>query len=87
LIDLRPCRRIAVSTRVGLRWEEFPIPERIKEPLFVVIEMASAETSSKIPEDFFLENSNSSAKWNMISNLVMASLAIFNSLVLSDRRA
>jgi hypothetical protein len=53
---LRPMRAF-LFTRTS-----FPIPGRVKEPAFLVSEMANAATSSMIPEEVFLVSSNFPAK-------------------------
>jgi hypothetical protein len=59
----------------------FPIPGRVKEPVFLVSDTARAATSSRIAAEAFLGSSNFNAKWEMIRDLVMGFLAIFSLLL------
>jgi hypothetical protein len=56
----------------------FPIPGRVKAPVFLVSETAKAATSSRIAAEVFFVSSNFPAKWDTIWALVMGFLAIFS---------
>jgi hypothetical protein len=68
---LRPMRAFLLART------SFPLPGRVKEPVFLVSEIASPATSPMIPEAVFFVSSNFPAKWDTICPLVMGFLAIF----------